>query len=237
MWTDVQSSTLVSSMMFRTDIPMYALSKCTVVHRTHQLMDEEIKEESKKKRLRRQWDLLVKRADAWFKESEQPPNFAMMVLRGDRVEWKAPDHMSAFVDSQTVLDKFKEVALGRLYMPSQRNDVARETEEEPLALPYAESSMYTWDMLVFLIPAILRRNGIYGKAAYRPENQPSWWPRDVRFSSPNSDTQVFMNDNEAATCKGDMVEEDGEMEHPAVFPIISTWRKIQLSSYLSEPPG
>ncbi|KAL3888873.1 hypothetical protein ACJMK2_001233 [Sinanodonta woodiana] len=123
---------------------------------------KQIKEESKRKRLKRQWELLVKRADDWFKESEQPPNFVMMVLRGDRVEWKAPDHMKAFVNSPTVLDKFKQVSLARLYMPIQGKDVARQTEE-PLELPYADSSKYSWDMLVFLIPAILRRNGIYGE--------------------------------------------------------------------------
>ncbi|KAL3868427.1 hypothetical protein ACJMK2_041235, partial [Sinanodonta woodiana] len=101
----------------------------------------QIKEESKRKRLKRQWELLVKRADDWFKESEQPPNFVMMVLRGDRVEWKAPDHMKAFVNSPTVLDKFKQVSLAQLYMPIQGKDVARQTEE-PLELPYADSSKY-----------------------------------------------------------------------------------------------
>jgi hypothetical protein len=36
------------------------------------------------------------------------------------------------------------------------------TNNDPMELPYGDANLYTWDTMVFLLPAILAREGIKG---------------------------------------------------------------------------
>jgi hypothetical protein len=40
--------------------------------------------------------------------------------------------------------------------------VANYTNNDPMELPYGDANLYTWDTMVFLLPAILAREGIKG---------------------------------------------------------------------------
>jgi hypothetical protein len=37
-----------------------------------------------------------------------------------------------------------------------------DTNNDPMELPYGDANLYTWDTMVFLLPAILAREGIKG---------------------------------------------------------------------------
>ncbi|VDI40105.1 Hypothetical predicted protein [Mytilus galloprovincialis] len=63
-----------------------------------------------------------------------------------------------------------------------------ESEDDTLGMPYADPLLYTWDAMVFLVPALLAKVGIKGKNAYNVNNKPTWWPEQLRFCSPNSST-------------------------------------------------
>lgn len=150
-----------------------------------------IQEESRKRRLRRQWDLLSQRAEQWFNDAPQAPSLVLLYLKGDQIMYKAPRHMEGFCENPDVLNAFKAAALGRpVNLQSSTEEV--ENPSETIEIPYKDAKEYTWDILVFLIPEILRLHGIHGKNGYNIANKPAWWPEGLRFCSPNSSKEGKM---------------------------------------------
>ncbi|KAH3799825.1 hypothetical protein DPMN_153441 [Dreissena polymorpha] len=135
---------------------------------------KEVKSESKKKRMKRQHDLLKDRALQWFRDSEPlPPSFVMLYLKGGQVLTTAPGHMRAFVENPDVLNSFKECALGRQSQNVTVKTSAAVVEgKPPIVMPFSNPEQYTWDMLCFIIPQLVSRES--GCVRYTPENKPSW---------------------------------------------------------------
>nr|XP_022334996.1 uncharacterized protein LOC111131661 isoform X2 [Crassostrea virginica] len=147
------------------------------------------------RRLGRQWDLICKRAENWFKDSN--PSVAIMMLQGNQVVFKAPQHMQEFCKNAEVVRIFKDAALQRSlpFVHSASTGQKEETLPNQLELPYDDPASYTWDILVFIVPQILRCLGIKGKSCYTDVNKPTWWPDGLRFCSPNSGKSCYTDVN------------------------------------------
>lgn len=52
--------------------------------------------------------------------------------------------------------------LSFFYSPEPDRHELMESEDDTLGIPYADPLLYTWDAMVFLVPALLAKVGIKG---------------------------------------------------------------------------